>query len=71
MSRLFTLLLVCRQLFRNAVLVAVGTLIAERPPHRSVRARLRIRLVPGMDGGKAVAASLSVDESRTSAVSHC
>ena len=25
-------------------LVAVGTIIADRPPHRSVRARLRIRL---------------------------
>jgi hypothetical protein len=34
-------------------LVAVGTLIAERPPQRSVRARLRIRLLPGMDSGKA------------------
>jgi len=25
-------------------IVAVGTIIADRPPHRSVRARLRIRL---------------------------
>jgi hypothetical protein len=34
-------------------LVAVGTTIADRPPHRSVRARLRIRLLPRMPGGKA------------------
>jgi hypothetical protein len=26
-------------------MVAVGTFISERPPHRSVRARLRIRLL--------------------------
>ena len=30
--------------------VAVGTAIAGRPPHRSVRARLRIRLLPRMNG---------------------
>jgi hypothetical protein len=34
--------------------VAVGTAIADRPPHRSVRARLRIRLLPRMDGVKAL-----------------
>ena len=33
--------------------VAVGTTIADRPPHRSVRARLRIRLLPWMTSGKA------------------
>jgi len=33
--------------------VAVGTTIADRPPHRSVRAPLRIRLLPGMPSGKA------------------
>src|SRR5260370_41984302 len=33
--------------------VAVGTTIADRPPHRSVQARLRIRLLSGMSGGKA------------------
>jgi hypothetical protein len=32
-------------------LVAVGTTIADRPPHRSVRARLRIRLLPWINGG--------------------
>src|SRR5229473_4822682 len=31
--------------------VAVGTTIADRPPRRSVRARLRIRLLPWMNGG--------------------
>ena len=34
--------------------VAVGTIIAERPPHRSVRALLRIRLPPRMTGVKAL-----------------
>ena len=34
-------------------LVAVGTIIADRPPHRSVRARLRIRLLPRMQSGEA------------------
>ena len=34
------------------VTVAVGTTIADRPPHRSVRARLRIRLLPRMSSGK-------------------
>lgn len=33
--------------------VAVGTTIADRPPHRSVRARLRTRLLPRMSGGEA------------------
>ena len=32
--------------------VAVGTTITDRPPHRSVRARLRIRLPPRMTGVK-------------------
>ena len=34
--------------------VAVGTSIADRPPHRSVRALLRIRLPPRMSGVKAL-----------------
>jgi hypothetical protein len=34
--------------------VAVGTTIADRPPHRSVRARLRIRLLPRMNGVEAL-----------------
>src|SRR6266478_6445364 len=34
------------------VVVAVGTTIADRPPRRSVRARLRIRLLPWMNGGE-------------------
>jgi hypothetical protein len=34
--------------------VAVGTTIAGRPPHRSVRARLRIRLLPRMNGVEAL-----------------
>ena len=33
--------------------LAVGTTIADRPPHRSVRARLRTRLLPRMSGGEA------------------
>ena len=37
--------------------LAVGTTIADRPPHRSVRARLRIRLLPGMSGDKACLAA--------------
>ena len=36
----------------HLVTVAVGTTIADRPPHRSVRARLRIRLLPRMSSGK-------------------
>jgi|GEM_PF-5463865 hypothetical protein len=32
---------------------AVGTIIAERPPHRTVRARLRTRLPPWMSGEEA------------------
>src|SRR5882762_8590294 len=35
------------------IAVAVGTTIADRPPHRSVQARLRIRLLPWMISGKA------------------
>ena len=34
--------------------VAVGTTIAGRPPHRSVRARLRIRLLLRMNGVEAL-----------------
>jgi hypothetical protein len=34
--------------------LAVGTTITGRPPHRSVRARLRIRLLPRMNGVKAL-----------------
>jgi hypothetical protein len=34
-------------------LVAVGTTITDRPPHRSVRARLRIRLLLRMSGVEA------------------
>src|SRR6202047_3827575 len=33
--------------------VAVGTTITDRPPHRSVRARLRIRLLRRMSGVEA------------------
>jgi hypothetical protein len=36
------------------MVVAVGTTIADRPPHRSVRARLRIRLLPRMNGVEAL-----------------
>ena len=35
------------------ITVAVGTTIADRPPRRSVQARLRIRLLPRMTGGEA------------------
>src|SRR5271170_7271378 len=35
------------------VTVAVGTTITDRPPHRSVRARLRIRLLRRMSGVEA------------------
>jgi len=35
------------------VTVAVEPTIADRPPHRSVHARFRIRLLPWMSGGKA------------------
>ena len=34
-------------------IVAAGTTIADRPPHGSVQARLRTRLLPGMSGGEA------------------
>src|SRR5215469_7317923 len=37
----------------SGLTVAVGTTIADRPPHRSVQARLRIRLLSWMSGGKA------------------
>jgi len=37
-----------------SVVVAVGTIIADRPPHRSVRARLRIRLLPRMNSVEAL-----------------
>ena len=39
---------------RAGITVAVGTTIADRPPHRSVRARLRIRLLPRMNGVEAL-----------------
>src|SRR5712672_3285574 len=35
------------------ITVAVGTTIADRPPHRTVRARLRIRLLRRMSGVEA------------------
>jgi hypothetical protein len=38
---------------QRSITVAVGTTIADRPPHRSVRARLRTRLLPRMSGGEA------------------
>jgi hypothetical protein len=38
---------------RRKQTVAVGTTIADRPPHRSVQARLRTRLLPRMSGGEA------------------
>jgi len=38
----------------GSLAVAVGTIIADRPPHRSVRALLRIRLPPWMVGVKAL-----------------
>ena len=37
---------------RPRITVAVGTTIADRPPYRSVQARLRIRLLSWMSGGK-------------------
>ena len=36
------------------IVVAVGTTIADRPPHRSVRARSRVRLLLRMNGVEAV-----------------
>jgi len=39
--------------FLAVIRVAVGTTIADRPPHRCVRARLRTRLLPRMRGGEA------------------
>ena len=36
----------------RTIVVAVGTTITGRPPRRSVRARLRIRLLPWMNGGE-------------------
>src|SRR2546427_10847016 len=38
----------------SAITVAVGTTITDRPPHRSVHARLRIRLLPRMNGVEAL-----------------
>jgi hypothetical protein len=35
------------------IIVAVGTTIADRPPHESVRARVRTRLLPRMSSGEA------------------
>src|ERR1700690_4353876 len=43
----------CRILPGPMLTVAVGTTIADRPPRRSVRARLRIRLLLWMNGGEA------------------
>jgi hypothetical protein len=43
-----------REFDQEQVAVAVGTIIADRPPHRSVRALLRIRLPPRMAGVKAL-----------------
>ena len=40
----------------SQIAVGVGTIITDRPPHRSVRARLRIRLLPWINGGKLLAA---------------
>jgi hypothetical protein len=40
-------------LYRHQITVAVGTTITGRPPHRSVQARLRIRLLPWMGSGEA------------------
>src|SRR2546428_7652196 len=37
----------------TVITVAVGTTVADRPPHRSVRARLRIRLLRRMSGVEA------------------
>src|SRR5258705_12204056 len=37
----------------SEISVAVGTIITDRPPHRSVRARLRIRLLRRMSGVEA------------------
>jgi len=42
-----------RTVYQPIHLDAVGTIIAARPPHRTVRARLRIRLPPWMSGGEA------------------
>src|SRR6201993_941579 len=47
-----TLTLAEREDISRGIAVAVGTTIADRPPHRSVRARLRIRLLPWINGGK-------------------
>src|SRR5262245_26438478 len=41
------------QMGAHAPVDAVGTTIADRPPHRTVRARLRIRLPPWMGRGEA------------------
>ena len=47
MKRTFTF-----ELSNMLATLAVGTTITGRPPHRSVRARLRIRLLPKMNGVK-------------------
>ena len=47
-------LLVTNRLSLSHATVAVGTTITDRPPHRSVRARLRIRLLPKMNGVEAL-----------------
>ena len=39
---------------KHPITVAVGTTITDRPPHRSVHARLRIRLLPRMNGVEAL-----------------
>jgi hypothetical protein len=46
--------IVSYRLSRASLSVAVGTTIADRPPHRSVRARLRIRLLMRMSGVEAL-----------------
>src|SRR5207244_6827362 len=43
-----------QRLPRFWIAVAVGTTITDRPPHRSVHARLRIRLLPRMNGVEAL-----------------
>ena len=57
MSRVLDFLTRCRLPITNPdkparITVAVGTTIADRPPRRSVRARLRIRLLLWMNGGE-------------------
>jgi hypothetical protein len=47
------LIMTSRKVQATIQVVAVGTTIADRPPHRSVQARLRIRLLPRMSSGEA------------------